>query len=606
MSVHSSKFSASGAHDSRPGSFISAETIRNCVLEALASSSADDLLRCLAGSDWTREYALCRVGELLQEQLKTLILATPRDVGSAGCKGCKEKDAAVAFYKQQANGSLNSAAGAASNKSMAKQLEEAMFMKNSMEHQIMKLKEELHSSAEFVTQMKKERHKIEMDYGDIQKKLIEVNAKVQKITEDHERIASEKEQVQGEADKVEKLYKNERRRAANLERELEQVQYTYTQLHKNSGAEISSLREHISLLKSDNLSLSTQVANLSADNNSKVDEEKKESSKLHKKVKDLECQLDGLKVVNESLEKKVDFYKEQLMKSNPKSTQIFNEYTPIDLGKTNYEENIPSQNQGLRANPFESFSSFNQKKVKEINLEVRETSNDKYDPYQKFSSTKQIQSLRAENERLKIKLNSIVMQVKHLKELFRVEVNTERQELKNMKSFLLNSFEGISQKVRLHSRRFKVLLDKDMRQRGPPTTENSIRYVNYAEEATYNRGDLYSPPRRKEVKERVVHQYPAYQREAKSPMRGQSAKIIQDHPTTGSFKKFHNFGLPESSDVETRGFRASSPSRSPAPISPYRKRGLEDGHRRMASYKESFNDWEALGNDIIQKLHRKF
>lgn len=623
MSINSSKHSISITHDSRPAGLITAETIRNCVMDALVSSSADDLLRCLAGSDWTREYALCRVGELLQDYLRPLLgsgTAQGVNMNSAGgCKACKEKDKQLAYLRHQqstVSQNLYVASGpSAHDKQLSKQLEEAIYLKSAMEQQLQRLKEELQVNTETISTLKSDRIKADIAGGEWQKKITEAMTKANKAVEDAEHASQERDSALAEADKLERLYKNERRRAANLERELEQLQYTHNQLLKNSGAEITSLREHVSLLKADNLSLITQVSTLSTELNSKSEEEKKETNKLSKKLKDLECQFDGLKVTNESLEKKVEFYKEQLLKGGSKSISTTAEFMPQDLVKSNqmhHDETVHASAKEYRGHPFESFSSFNHKRVKELNLEVREALSDNFENLQKFTSAKQVQAMKAEIERLRIKLGTVLMQVKHLKELFKVEISTNRQELGNLRGFLFNTMESLSQKFRLQSRRMKILHEKETKVRGPPIPDlpTKNKYLNYGEDRKERMYERSSPPRQRDNSSRNINTYLNHQKDytPKSPLKSHSNKRPYDQQpaTPGSFKKFHNFGKPETDEAETKGFKFGSPLRSPARSSPYRRAHPDDDSRRNRRYNDSYGDWEQLGNDIIQKLNRKF
>lgn len=621
MSVASSKHSVSLNHESRGQALITADTIRNCIMEALASSSADDLLRCLAGSDWTRDYALCRVGELLQEYLRPLISAgsplTQSYAASlhAACKACKEKDAAIAYYKQQANAphSMVSNTSHASHKSLAKQLEDTSFVKQALEQQVVRLKEELQATADSISMLKSDRVKADIAFSELQKKVVEAQAKAAKASEDIEKADREKETTLAEVDKIERLYKNERRRAANLERELEQLQYTYGQLHKNSTAEISSLREHISLLKTDNLSLTSQIATLTSEINLKAEEERKETIKISKKLKELESQFDGLKVVNDSLEKKVEFYKEQLQKAGARQSGTHFDYAAnLDHQKSiNHfqEESVHESAKAMRANPFESFSSFNNRRVKELNLEVREASVDQFDNLQKFTSAKQVLSLKAENERLKIKLATLLMQIKHLKELFKGEVNTSRQELSNLRIYLFNSLEGVAQKVRLFSRRTKLLNEKDSKSRAFQKVDASPRYQNIGTQNKENRYQIYSPSNRREIPDRNPPLPTKLPREVapRSPYFDRSAKRgVERQTTTGSFKKLHFFGKQDPEEIETRAFRLTSPLKSPVKNVSYSRWNPDDDARRNCSYEETHENWEQLGDDIIQKLQRKF
>lgn len=624
MSTVSSRQSMNSGADYRSNSVSPPDVIRNCIMHALESSSSDALLKCLAGSEWTREYALCRVGEILQEHLKPLAIQISKD-GFAPCKSCKEKQRIIDTHIQQAesransNGVLNS-----SNKTLSKQLDEAIFMKNSMENQILKLKEEIGSNAEHITELKRDRHRLEVEMGQLEKKLVDTSTRYQKVTENTDKVFLERDQMQNESDKIEKLYKNERRKAANLERELEQIQYSYAQLQKNSTAEMGSLRDHINLLKADNLSLQSQVASLTAEQGSKVDDEKKETMKIMKKLKDLECQFDGLKVINETLEHKVEFYKTQLLQGNASNSAVLAKEVLNEEAKKILitEESMGSRNSNrVNKHPFESFSSFNNRKIREINLEIRDSFGDDFNGSRmKYDSNKFADRLKAENERLKIKLSTLLMQVRHLKELIKVEVSSNRQEMVTIRTIMVKSLETLSHKVRIGFRRNKMINERSYKPAFSPVFENTVKHVKYSDDRKENietmetrkYQDHKTPLRNFDNRGSYPINNDPYRRDQSnmSPLRSQmSKKRIPELSESRSASKLHMYGRQDyKDDTHTRDHKISSPAMSPSRQSthyykhtidhrPADNRTPNRGHRKA--------EWENVGDDIMHHLHRK-
>jgi hypothetical protein len=609
--------------DYRSNSVSPPDVIRNCIMYALESSSSDALLKCLAGSEWTREYALCRVGEILQEHLKPLAAQISKD-GFSPCKSCKEKDRIIDNHIQHvesrvnSNGVLNS-----SNKTLSKQLDEAIFMKNSMEDQILKLKEELGSNAEHITELKRDRHRLEVEMGQLEKKLVDTSTRYQKVTENTDKVFMERDQMQNESDKIEKLYKNERRKAANLERELEQIQYSHTHLQKNSTAEMSSLRDHINLLKADNLSLQSQVASLTAEQGSKVDDEKKETTKILKKLKDLECQFDGLKVINETLEHKLEFYKSQLLLGNASNSALLAKEVLNEEAKkiwTN-EESMGSRNSNrINKNPFESFSSFNNRKVREINVEIRDSFGDDFNGSRmKYDTNKFSDRLRAENDRLKIKLSTLLMQIRHLKELVKVEVSSNRQELITIRTIMVKSLETLSHKVRIGFRRNKIFNERSYKSTFSPVFENTVKHVKYSDDRKENiepmdtrrYHDRKTPLRNIDNRGSYPLNSDPYRRDQSnmSPLRAQISKNrVLELSEPRSANKLHMYGRQDyNDDTYPRDHRILSPARSPSRQAAHYYKYTTDhraadnrtpnrGHRKA--------EWENVGDDIMHHLHR--
>lgn len=622
----SSRQSMLSGTDYRSSNLSPADIIRNCIMQALESSAADDLLKTLASSEWTKEYALCRVGEILQEHLKPMADRIGKE-GLLPCKSCKEKDLIIETIKQQAdsransNGVLN-----ASNKTLSKQLEEAVFTKTTLDHQNSKLKEELASYTETLTFLKKDRHKLEVEVSQLQKKLMEVTSKCTKLTENNEKANMEKDQVQNESEKIEKLYKNERRKAANLERELEQIQYTHSQLVKTSSSEVSALKDHINLLKADNLALQAQVGNLSAELCSKVDDEKKETHRISKKLRELECQFDGLKVINDTLEKKVEFYKTQLITvgNSNASLAIDKDMLQDDHKRllSNPEDSGSPYNRIVKANPFESFSSFNNKKVRELNLDIRDSTGEEFSEVKKPAGKGEAEILRSQNQRLRMKLSAMLMQVRHLHELLKVEIKSNKQEIATMKTILFKGFETLSHKVRMGFRRTRILGGKENIHPGDRLSNEreSSSFVPYSDarkgciETVITKKSCSRSPGFTTDQTNPSYHDAGLKRLGISPRRNRGLQEIAGVSPSRSLKKMHFYGKPESEEIVTQEFRLNSPNKSQRGLpTQYGKHvgdpGIErlEGNvqARVGSVSRRKARWEEASDDIMYRLHHR-
>lgn len=343
-----------------------------------------------------------------------------------------------------------------SNDALARKSDEMEFSKRNIEEHMVALKTEITDTNELNTLLKREKHGLEIELIEMNNKLAEITIKANRQKDESEKTNVDSEYLKAEFDKLEKLYKTEKRKSSNLERELDQVKYSHDMLHKNTNEEIRSLRDHNTGLKNENRSLQEKLESQFREMQQRLDEERKSNIKNAKKVKELENEEENLKLQVESLHQKVDFYKQQLQNG-------FQGIAPQHLFSENNERKSQSLQESMRDAPerpgrnnFESFSSFHQK-VKEITLGIKE---DK-DPQNLRLEThyKRVPSFRdvkAENEALKAKLSTIQIQVTHLKEVLKLEQNNLKQELAMLKNNLFKALELVATRVRMNVRRVVV------------------------------------------------------------------------------------------------------------------------------------------------------
>ncbi len=342
-----------------------------------------------------------------------------------------------------------------SNDNLARKSDEMEFAKRNIEDHMVALKTEITDTNELNTLLKREKHGLEIELIELNNKLAEITIKANRQKEDSEKTNIDSEYLKTEFDKLEKLYKAEKRKSSNLERELDQVKYSHDMLHKNTNEEIRSLRDHNTGLKNENRSLQEKLESQFREMQQRIDEERKSNLKNSKRVKELENEEENLKLQVESLLQKVDFYKQQLQNG-------FQGITPQHLYSENNERKSQSLQESMRDAPdrprnnFESFSSFHNK-VKEITLGIKEDKDSQVmrldNNYKRAPSFRDI---KAENEALRAKLSTIQIQLTHFKEVFKLEQGNLKQELAMLKNHLFKALELIATRVRMNVRRVVV------------------------------------------------------------------------------------------------------------------------------------------------------
>jgi myosin heavy subunit len=342
-----------------------------------------------------------------------------------------------------------------SNDALARKSDEMEFAKRNIEDHMLALKTEINDTNELNTLLKREKHGLEIELIELNNKLAEITIKANRQKEESEKTNVDSEYLRAEFDKLEKLFKAEKRKSSNLERELDQVKYSHDMLHKNTNEEIRSLRDHNTGLKNENRSLQEKLESQFREMQQRIDEERKANIKNSKRVKELENEEENLRLQVESLLQKVDFYKQQLQAG-------FQGINPQHLYSENNERKSHSLQESMREAPdrprnnFESFSSFHHK-VKEITLGIKE---DKEPSIMRLeNSYKRAPSFRdvkAENEALKAKLSTVLIQLSHLKEVFKLEQSNLKQELAILKNHLFKALELVATRVRMNVRRAVV------------------------------------------------------------------------------------------------------------------------------------------------------
>lgn len=350
-----------------------------------------------------------------------------------------------------------------SNDALSRRADEMEFAKRNIEDHMVTLKTEITDTNEMNTQLKRQKHGLEIELIELSNKLAEITIKANRQKEEVEKTNVDSEYLKSEFDKLEKLYKTEKRKSSNMERELDQIKYSHDMLHKNTNEEIKSLRDHNSGLKNENKGLQEKLEVQFKEMQQRLEEERKNNIKGIKRIKELENEEETLLLQVESLNQKVEFYKHQLQTNNNA-----NNYSDgLDRKSQSLQDSVRDGDHRGYRNNFESFSSFH--KVKEISLGIkddRDSSACRMDTGSKFDykRTGGFRDYRLENSALRNKLSTLQIQVTHLREVLRMENANLRQELTLVKNALFKGLEILSTRVRMNVRRFNA--DKAISQYG--------------------------------------------------------------------------------------------------------------------------------------------
>lgn len=333
------------------------------------------------------------------------------------------------------------------NENLLRKFDEVDFARKTLEDHQNTLKTEILESNEIVSSLKKEKHLLEIEIIDINNRLADGTVKGNRQKEEVEKQFMDLEYLKAEFDKLDKQYKAEKRKSCTLERDLDQIKYTYDMLHKNTGEEIKSLRDHNTGLKSETKGLQERLEGQFKEMQTKIEEERKNSIKLAKKVKEYENELENLKIQSESTTQMVEFYKQQLQAQGI-GVNIAHNHNEMDR-KSSQSAHDTLHDSNRRQQNFESFATF-QRKVKEINLTVKDArESNRNDHRRNFGS----RDYKSENEGLRIKLSTLSLQLDHLKELFKIENSKLKQDLNNLKEQCVKGLETAIARVRVNVRR---------------------------------------------------------------------------------------------------------------------------------------------------------
>ena len=358
---------------------------------------------------------------------------------------------------------------------MERKLDESEFNKKTLEDHMVNLKKEISDGVEANSLIKKEKHQLELELIECHNKIGEITVKYNFLREQLEKAQTESDFSKNEIEKLEKSLKADKRKTCNMERELDQLRYSHDLLSKQSSEELKSLREQNTLLKAETKTLHERLETQYRELQTKMDEERKGANKAREKGKILESENENLKLELESLQQKVVFYKAQgLGNSQPK---------PDSLSQHEEDAMFQESRKSRKSDKFESFASF-QKNVKEIELRIKDDHNS--EP-------------ALHKETLKVQLSTLRMKVVHLKEVFRIENNSLRKEVMDLKSLLAQHIETLVAKMRIHTRRIR---------------NNSPGYGNKSmNERNYGYSDGYADRENlREMTNRQPYQIPAYDR----------------------------------------------------------------------------------------------
>src|SRR3990167_2427502 len=314
---------------------------------------------------------------------------------------------------------------------LERKLDESEFNRKTLEEHIINLKREIGEGVDLTSTVKKEKHQLELQLIECHNKIGELTVRANFAKEQLEKIQTENDFAKNEIEKLEKVLKADKRKTCNLERELDQVKYSHDLLSKQSSEELKSLREQNTLFKTETKTLHERLESQYKELQAKLDEERKNANKAREKSKILESDNESLKLEVESLQQKVIFYKAQGLGSTQSKQDVagFGEMEP------EYHESRKSR----KSDKFESFASFH-RNVKEIDVRIKED-------HQSGSSLKK--------ETLNVQLATLRMKIVHLKEVFKIENNSIRREVTDLKTLLAHQIETLVAKMRINMRRVR-------------------------------------------------------------------------------------------------------------------------------------------------------
>jgi chromosome segregation ATPase len=194
-------------------------------------------------------------------------------------------------------------------------LEEVEFENGQLRETIQNTKQELVVLGEKMSGIRKEKHRMELDLIESKDKMSELLMQNSGLVEDLAKSQQEVEYIKKQFNETDAMLKIERRKAACLERELDQCKFTVTTLEKNSQELVESLREQTVHLRKEISSLENRLERQLKDSQRKIDEERKISMDAVDKLRKLENSEEALRVTVENLAKKVEFFKEKSLQA---------------------------------------------------------------------------------------------------------------------------------------------------------------------------------------------------------------------------------------------------------------------------------------------------
>lgn len=122
----------------------------------------------------------------------------------------------------------------------------------------------------------------------------------------------------------ESALKNERRKAANIEREHEQLDYQHSSHVHETNEIIQGFKTQVTHLKSENKNLNKRLENILRNDQKKLEEERNSHMATKEKLRMIEEYGERMDIQNENLRKKVNFFKNQNLTKSQTFTTIRN------------------------------------------------------------------------------------------------------------------------------------------------------------------------------------------------------------------------------------------------------------------------------------------
>ena len=187
--------------------------------------------------------------------------------------------------------------------------EEQDFEVQQLKNSVLSLKSELQALGETNISERRERHKFEMQLIDAKNRHSELIITLKQTEDKVSHLTSENEYLKSEVLRIETAFKNEKRKACALERDLEQGSYIHQQKDKEQLETHTALQRQVQMLRGENDSLINRMEKTVQESQIRAGRDQREIAGLIQNLRCAETRETDLKLTIEDLEKKLEFYK---------------------------------------------------------------------------------------------------------------------------------------------------------------------------------------------------------------------------------------------------------------------------------------------------------
>lgn len=252
------------------------------------------------------------------------------------------------------------------------QIEQTKFAENETVKLKDKLKEKIKELTNSLNNLQKEKSEVEINSQSLSKTVSELRINQSMIIDDLKKTQKNLELSENMLKTTQSELKIERRKTCSLEREVDQMKFSVKTGELELAQITGSLKNQIEKLRVEKNNLSTRMQFSLEDTQKKLEIEREMHIKSKNRVELLEESEEKLKVLNENLKKKVDFFKSQTLNNQHSQALNLNKNKQGDVKKLMSELLEKSrENSKLR-----SSISWVRNKMKELILEFRKEKND--------------------------------------------------------------------------------------------------------------------------------------------------------------------------------------------------------------------------------------